>query len=78
MQAASDYAFIYAVLDLIGDKRYAKLVYPMYYWRNNLDTNDHSMNYEQQKSNARYVFSREKLEELSDEQLRQLSDNYPR
>tara|TARA_E500000318_G_C3567048_1_gene216137 strand:- start:560 stop:1309 length:750 start_codon:yes stop_codon:yes gene_type:complete len=79
IQAASDYAFIYPLIDLLGEKRIAMFLHPMmYYWRNNIDTNDHSMNYEEQKSNAVYIFNRERLEELSDEQLRQLSDNYPR
>lgn len=74
---ASDYAFIFSVLDLIGDNNWLTANFISYMWRHNLDEhNDHLVNKEEQAANTNYLLNRESLTKLTDEQLEEIRNNF--
>lgn len=74
---ASDYAFVYAVLDLITDIAWLRVHSVDYVWRHNLtEHNDHHINAEEQEANARYLVEKQKLDALTPEQIQEYIDNF--
>jgi glycosyltransferase involved in cell wall biosynthesis len=74
---ASDYAFIFSVLDILGENNWLTVNIIAYMWRYDLEGhNDHLVNRDEQKANTTYLLNREPLPQLTEEQLEEIKNNF--
>jgi glycosyltransferase involved in cell wall biosynthesis len=76
IQAASDIAFIYPVIELL-DHNFSMSNFIVYKWNNHLnDHNDHFLRLDAQRSNCKYIETRDKMTALTQEQIQEIKDNW--